>query len=60
MTHKPLTKEKILSIIQSKGWFWVDHYKGLVKKLRALEREGKVVKVFKNKHGIYYERPNLS
>jgi hypothetical protein len=51
------TKDVINRILLARGWFWLDHYSGLAKKLRELEREGRAVRKFKNKHGIYYERP---
>jgi hypothetical protein len=60
MKKKKLTKEVILRVIQSRGWFWVDHFKGLVSILSVLEEEGKVIRKFKNKHGIYYVRPTNS
>ena len=52
------SKDTIRRVIQSKGWFWVDHNKGMRKKMREIVREGDAVEKFANKHGIYYTRPS--
>lgn len=52
-----LSKDAIIRVIQSRGWFWIDHNKGLKKKLREIVSEGYAVEEFKNKSGVYYVRP---
>lgn len=56
MKNKGLSKDKIIQVIRSRGWFWIDHNKGLRKKLREIVSEGYAVEQFKNKNGVYYVR----
>jgi hypothetical protein len=58
MKNKGLSKDVIIQVIRSKGWFWIDHNRGLKKKLREIVSEGHAVMKFKNKHGVHYVRPN--
>jgi len=54
------SKDVIRRVIESRGWFWADHNRGLARPLRELEREGKAVLRNKNKHGAYWVRPGGS
>lgn len=54
---KGLSKDKIIGVLQAKGWFWIDHYGGLRKTMRELVASGHAVQEFKNRHGVYYVRP---
>jgi hypothetical protein len=57
MKKKGLSEDVIIKVIQSKGWFWIDHNRGLRKILRKIVSDGNAIEKFKNKHGVYYELP---